>query len=197
MYFAMRKGPKRCIFPTSNSLGSVSERPFCKLAYTMGKTISPTATEGTCYSGSYYTEHTEQFLDGMYYGKIDGVDYVIDCTMSQGGLALNKMSNQRWTKHGKCPFVGEYVTEYKTESFAEYFNDLVSAQKGDRGEKIEQMQIALNHANEVLKLDFEPLETDGIYGGKTDELADRVKQLYFIDEDGIGIKTLALLCSLK
>lgn len=29
------------------------------------------ATEGTCYSGSYYTEHTEQFLDGMYYGKIN------------------------------------------------------------------------------------------------------------------------------
>lgn len=134
---------------------------------------------------------------GMYYGKIDGVDYVIDCTMSQGGLALNKMSNQKWTKHGKCPFVGDYVTESKTESFAEYFNDLVSAQKGDRGEKIEQMQIALNHANRVLELGFVPLKTDGDYGGKTDELADRVKQLYFIDEDGIGIKTLALLCSLK
>lgn len=130
---------------------------------------------------------------GMYYGKIDGVDYVIDCTMSQGGLALNKMSNQRWTKHGKCPFVGEYIEE----DFRDYFNDLVSAQNGDRGDKIEQMQIALNHANEVLKLGFEPLQTDGIYGGKTDELADRVKELYRISENGIGIKTLALLCSIK
>ncbi len=131
---------------------------------------------------------------GMYYGKIDGVDYVIDVTISQGGLALNKMSNQRWTKHGKFPFVGEYVVE---NNFDDYFNALVSVQNGDRGEKVEQAQISLNHANEVLKLGFIPLETDGIYGGKTDALADRVKQLYFIDEIGIGIKTIALLCSIK
>ena len=134
---------------------------------------------------------------GMYYGKLDGVDYVVDCTISQGGLALNKMSNQPWLKHGKCPFVGEYIEEKEPQIFSDYFNDFVSAQKGDRGEKIEQMQIALNYANKSLKLGFEPLQTDGIYGGKTDELADRVKQLYRIDEAGIGIKTLALLCSLK
>lgn len=134
---------------------------------------------------------------GMYYGKIDGVDYVIDVTISQGGLALNKMSNQRWTHHGKCPFVGEYVTTEYNGKFEDYFNDLVSAQQGDRGEKVEQMQIALNNANKVLELGFVPLQTDGIYGGKTDELADRVKQLYRIDEAGIGIKTIALLCSLK
>ena len=29
------------------------------------------SAEGTCYSGSYYTEHSEQFLDGMYYGQIN------------------------------------------------------------------------------------------------------------------------------
>ena len=29
------------------------------------------STEGTCYSGSYFTEHSEQFLDGMYYGRIN------------------------------------------------------------------------------------------------------------------------------
>ena len=37
----------------------------------LGKETFRAATEGTCYSGSYYTEHTEQFLDGMYYGKIN------------------------------------------------------------------------------------------------------------------------------
>lgn len=130
---------------------------------------------------------------GMYYGKIDGVDYVIDVTISQGGLALNKMSNQRWTHHGKCPFVGEYVVE----DFRDYFNDLVRAREGDRGEKIEQIQIALNHANKILELGFVPLKTDGIYGGKTEALADRVKQLYRIDENGVGIKTLAFLCSVN
>lgn len=134
---------------------------------------------------------------GMYYGKINGVDYVVDCTISQGGLALNKMSNQPWLKHGKCPFVGEYVTTEYSGKFEDYFNDLVSAQKGDRGEKIEQMQIALNHANKALKLGFEPLDTDGICGAKTIALSDRVKELYRIDEIGIGIKTLALLCALK
>ena len=36
------------------------------------------STEGTCYSGSYYTEHSEQFLDGMYYGKIN-----YDCFKSE------------------------------------------------------------------------------------------------------------------
>ena len=29
------------------------------------------STEGTCYSGSYFTEHSEQVLDGMYYGRIN------------------------------------------------------------------------------------------------------------------------------
>ena len=40
-------------------------------ALDLGKETFRAATEGTCYSGSYYTEHTEQFLDGMYYGKIN------------------------------------------------------------------------------------------------------------------------------
>lgn len=40
----------------------------------LGKDTFRASTEGTCYAGSYYTEHAEQFLDGMYYGKIN-TDY--------------------------------------------------------------------------------------------------------------------------
>lgn len=134
---------------------------------------------------------------GMYFGKIDGVDYVIDVTISQGGLALNKMSNQKWTHHGKCPFVGHYLTNSTEIGFREYLNDLLCVVKGDNGEKVEQVQLALNHANKLLNLDFVPLVVDGKCGSKTYALANRVKEIYRIDEEGIGLKTIALLCSLK
>lgn len=42
---------------------------------------------------------------GMYYGKIDNVDYVIDATPSLNGVKLNKMSRQKWKKHGQFPWV--------------------------------------------------------------------------------------------
>ena len=42
---------------------------------------------------------------GMYYGKIDGVDYVIDSTPSLNGVKLNPMSRQSWQKHGQFPWV--------------------------------------------------------------------------------------------
>lgn len=42
---------------------------------------------------------------GMYYGKIDNVDYVIDSTPSLNGVHLNKMSRQKWEKHGQFPWV--------------------------------------------------------------------------------------------
>ena len=44
----------------------------------LGKDTFRASTEGTCYAGSYYTEHAEQFLDGMYYGKIN-----TDCFKSE------------------------------------------------------------------------------------------------------------------
>jgi len=135
---------------------------------------------------------------GMYYGKIDGVDYVIDVTRSQGGLALNRMSNQQWTHHGKWPFVGKYIEEEDTSvDFREYLNSLICVIKGDEGEKVEQVQEALNYANTLLKLEFVPLKVDGKCGSKTIALANRVKEIYRITEVDIGIKTIAVLCSLK
>lgn len=135
---------------------------------------------------------------GMYYGKIDGVDYVVDVTTSQGGLALNKMSNQRWEKHGKCPFVTSYVTEETSAVDAvEYFNNLIKISKGDAGEKVRQAQAALNHVNKLLSLGYAELKLDGKCGTKTMELADRVKCIYFIEEEDIGVKTIAILCTLN
>lgn len=136
---------------------------------------------------------------GMYYGKIDGIDYVIDVTISQGGLALNKMSNQRWTHHGKFPFVGKYVTETvnKEVDFVGYFNQIIEIRYGDNGHDVRHLQIGLNHANEVLKIGFEPLKEDGIYGDKTHALINRIKELYRIEEENVGIKMLGFLVSVK
>ena len=47
---------------------------------------------------------------GMYYGKINGVDHVIDSTISLNGVKLNPMSRQKWTHHGKFPWV-DYTQE--------------------------------------------------------------------------------------
>lgn len=138
---------------------------------------------------------------GMYYGKINGVDYVIDVTISQGGLALNKMGNQRWTKHGKCPFVGTYIgsatnaNDFDANAFVAFFNKSISIKKWDRGDAVLMLQKGLNHANEVLNLGVVPLVEDSIYGDKTGALVDRVKTRYSIREEGVGILTLSFLAS--
>lgn len=133
---------------------------------------------------------------GMYYGKIDGVDYVIDVTISQGGLALNKMSNQRWTHHGKCPFIGKYIVDEPIDC-VQYFNSCIGMKRGDNGEKVSHLQAGLNDVNKILNLDFVPLVVDGKYGSKTEALVERVKEIYFIKEDGAGIITLGLIATIK
>lgn len=138
---------------------------------------------------------------GMYYGKINGVDYVIDVTISQGGLALNKMSNQRWTKHGKCPFVGKYIdnviaeseSKFDRDTFIKFFNKTIGIKYGDRGENVRQLQLALNYTNERLKLEFDPLKVDSIYGDKTHALVNKIKQIFDCTEKDVGIQTLSAL----
>lgn len=49
---------------------------------------------------------------GMYYGKINRVDHVIDSTISLNGVKLNKMSRQKWTHHGEFPWV-DYTQKNK------------------------------------------------------------------------------------
>lgn len=137
---------------------------------------------------------------GMYYGKINGVDYVIDVTISQGGLALNKMSNQKWKKHGKCPFVSRYIggspndeIKFDKNAFVKFFNKTIGMKKGDKGEDVKQLQIALNYANKKLKLGFVPLDVDGKFGSKTEALANKIKQIFNCTEKDVGIQTLSAL----
>lgn len=49
---------------------------------------------------------------GMYYGKVNGVDHVIDSTPSLNGVKLNPMSRQKWQKHGQFPWVDYSAATY-------------------------------------------------------------------------------------
>ena len=114
---------------------------------------------------------------------------------------MNKMSNQRWTKHGKCPFVGTYTGSttdadtFDADAFVAFFNKSLTIKKGDRGDAVLMLQKGLNHANEVLSLGVVPLVEDSIFGSKTEALVDRVKTRYSIREANVGILTLSKLAS--
>lgn len=138
---------------------------------------------------------------GVYYGKIDGVDYVIDVTISQGGLALNKMSNQKWTKHGYCPFIGTYTAsdtndDFNVDTFVAFFNNSINVKLNDVGLDVKFLQTGLNNAIHKLNLNFDELKVDGKFGLKTNEVVKYLKKLYNINEINVGILTLSKLASI-
>lgn len=177
----------------SNGLGDIGANSFFDLC----SNISSDMTSIIPGEMVWNTGHV-----GMYYGKINNVDFVIDVTISQGGLALNKMSNQSWKKHGRSPFVKEYVISqnlFDSDAFVKFFNTFnkcILIKKGDKGDNVKQMQGALNYANIKLNLKADKLELDGSFGEATDKLVSKFKAYYSIKELNVGIVTLGKLAVL-
>ena len=77
------------------------------------------SAEGTCYSGSYYTEHSEQFLDGMYYGKINTdlfkaeitAEEILDRLMPVQLIDPSLYSSIEQTAEGEFTFTGSELLE--------------------------------------------------------------------------------------
>lgn len=112
---------------------------------------------------------------GLYLGKINGVDYCVECAPSTDKVSVTKMSYQnKWIRHGKLPWI-TYTEELKKDDKLDKLEVPKKAvtNKSTKDE-VKWIQTQLNRfISDKLLFDSNKkvistlLAVDGLWGGKT------------------------------
>lgn len=117
---------------------------------------------------------------GMYYGKVDGKDYVIDSTPSLNGVKLNPMSRQNWKKHGKFPWV-DYTDATPAAGEENVIRRVLKrttpTMKGDDVKLLQNTLIDLNYS-------CGSCGADGKFGGDTEKAVKKYQAAHALEVDG-------------